>query len=169
MIPALKEAATKLKESGVQVVAVDCQRSPAVAKQLGIQGYPSLKWLKLEDGTLVVADYQGGRDAESFVRFGIAAAKQGSLRSKLGASQPAPAEEGGAKQAEGGAAGGSKLGASKLGGSKLGGSKLAASGAAGDGKEAAGGAVKKAKMPAEAEAEAPGGVKQPTEPAPVAA
>ena len=160
MVPAYKEAATTLKESGVRLVAMDGQDHPGIARQLGVRGFPSLKWLKLEGEQLVVAEYQGGRDAASIVRFAQAASKAGALRSKLGQgagieggdaeAEAAPAAAAAGEETvtaevkpEGGAA------KSKLGASKVGGSKVAAAH-----EEAKPIGVQKAKMPAEAEATA---------------
>ncbi|KAL1514439.1 hypothetical protein AB1Y20_003538 [Prymnesium parvum] len=139
MAPAYKEAATALKPSGVRLVAMDGQAYPTIARQLGVSGYPSVKWLQMQGESLIVAEYQGGRDAASFVRFAEAAAKEGALQPKAAAAE---AEEGGAApaKAEGGAAG-----------SKLAQSKLAASAAKGEGETKVEG-VQKAAMPAEASA-----------------
>ena len=55
MVPALKEAATTLKQSGVNVMAVDGQVSAGVARQLGVQMYPTIMWLQVGDeGVLIV-------------------------------------------------------------------------------------------------------------------
>jgi len=165
MVPAYKEAATTLKERGVRLVAMDGQAYPGVLKQLGVRGFPSLKWLKLEDEALVVAEYQGGRDAASIIRFVEAATKAGSLRSKLPQGAPptddkaAATEAAPAAAAAAGSDGADAVAAeakpeagaakSKLGQSKVGGSKVAA---AGEAEKPMG--VQKAKMPAEAEASA---------------
>lgn len=153
IVPEVKKAATELKEKGINVVAIDGQVSPHLAQQLQVRGYPAIKWLKREgEANLAVADYQGQRDAASFVRFAMAAHAAGATRSKLG-TQPA-GKEGDAAKAEGEApkaADGeaaaepaeSAAAKSKLSQSKVGGAAGAVEG------------VKKAKMPSEAEAEAP--------------
>ena len=147
VVPEMKKAATELKRTGISVAAVDGQMSPSLAQQLGVRAYPAIKWLKKEGDSLAVADFQGQRDAATFVRFAQAAHKAGSLRSKLGTEPAEKAAEAAAKETEGGATGEEAAAAeseapkSKLAQSKVGG---AASGAGG---------IQKAKMPAEAEAE----------------
>jgi protein disulfide-isomerase-like protein len=159
IVPEVKKAATELKEKGITVAAIDGQVSPHLAQQLQVRGYPAIKWLKREgEANLAVADYQGQRDAASFVRFAQAAHAAGATRSKLGtqpagkegeaaAAEAAPAAAAAAtaeepkKEGEAAASGPAQ---SKLSQSKVGG--------------AAGGAVEgvtKAKMPSEAAAEAP--------------
>lgn len=179
LVPDYKEAATTLRETGVRLVAMDGQAHPGIARQLGVRGYPALKWLKLEGDSLVMADYQGGRDAASIVRFAQAASKAGALRSKLpqgstteaGTAQagstaaatstekveqstttPAPADgetNAAVAKPEDGAT------KSKLGNSKLAGSKVASADDSAGEAEAKPLGVQKAKMPAEAEATMP--------------
>ena len=167
MVPAFKEAATTLKESGISVAAIDGQANAGLAQQLGVRAYPTIYWLQLteqageEKPALGLAAYNGPRETAAFVEFAKAAHTQAGLKSKLpkgeaeATAEDATAE---AKPAEPKAA--SKLGASKLGGSKIGASKLA------EGSAPTG--VQKAKMPAEAAA-APTEPAQETEPKPVAA
>jgi len=154
MAPAYKDAATKLKAESIKVAAVDCQLSPGLCQQLGVRGYPAVKWLQRKDEMIAVADYQGPRDSDSFVRFAQAASKATELKSKLGQGAATPAAaavavDGGSKPAaaEGAkeeaatvAAAGSAASKSKLGQSKVGGA-------------ASGVGLTKAKMPAEAESE----------------
>jgi len=154
MAPAYQDAATKLKAESIKVAAVDCQLSPGLCQQLGVRGYPAVKWLQRKDEMIAVADYQGPRDSDSFVRFAQAASKATELKSKLGQGAATPAAaavavDGGSKPAaaEGAkeeaatvAAAGSAASKSKLGQSKVGGA-------------ASGVGLTKAKMPAEAESE----------------
>jgi len=159
MVKDFKEAATTLKEAGIKVAAIDGQASPQVAQQLGVRGYPTIKWLQLvpsendAEPALGMADYNGARDAASFVEFAKAAAAASGLKSKLPKGDESKGADGEAKPE-------SKLGASKVGGSKIGASKVGG-GAAVEG-------VQKAKMPAEAAAEETKPAQE-KEPEPVAA
>ena len=153
LVPALKEAATKLKEQGVTVAAVDGQMSPQVAQQLGVRGYPALKWLQVTDEALLVADHNGARTADAIVAFASAAAKasedKAAAQSAGGeAPEEAPKE---APQAEAEPPK-SKLSQSKLAGSKVGETAAAGKEAAKDGESKVG--IAKAKAPEEAGAEA---------------
>ena len=46
MVPEFKKAAEQLKDS-VTFAAVDCQTSQTICQQLGVRGYPTIKWLQL--------------------------------------------------------------------------------------------------------------------------
>jgi len=165
MVGDYKQAATTLKAQGIALAAIDGQMSPQLAQHLGVRAYPSIKWLKRDGENLVVAAYEGERNADAFVRFATAAHKAGALKSKVGqatmeggsegvkkaeaADEAGTAAEPPAKSAEAAAPAKSKLGQSKVG---AGGSAVG---------------VTKAKMPAEAEAEKPAGADGPkTEAAP---
>jgi thiol-disulfide isomerase/thioredoxin len=152
IVPELKQAATTLKKEGFHVAAVDCEASPAIARQLGIKGYPTIAWLKLEDENLLMAGHRGAGDADSLVRF-VQKASQAS-RAEASSEEPAVAVE---SEATGSAEAGEAVEAaaatgaaakSKLGMSKLGKSKVSAE------ESKATGGVEKAKTPAEAEAAA---------------
>lgn len=169
MVGDYKQAATTLKAQGIALAAIDGQTSPQLAQHLGVRAYPSIKWLKREGENLVVAEYQGERNAESFVRFATAAHKAGALKSKVGQTtveggsegvkQAEAADKAGIPAAEPSAKGAEAAAPAK---SKLGQSKVGASGSSVG--------VTKAKMPAEAEAEKPAGADAPkTEAAPAAA
>ena len=149
------------------------QVSGAVARQLGVKGYPTVMWLQLMDEGVTVAEHSGGRDAESLVAFAKAA--PGMIEEGLAAQK---AKEGGAAvegaaAAEGGAAAGSKMSQSKVGKSKVAAAAAAAAapaeaapapaaeaaeGAAAEskvsGSKLAASGVEKAAAPAEAEAKA---------------
>ena len=125
MVEPLKEAATTLKAQGTVVMAIDGQVSGAVARQLGVRGYPTIMWLQLMDEGVTIAEHSGGRDAESLVAFakaapgmieeGLAAQKAKEGKAEGGTAAEATAEA----TAEGGAAAGSKIGQSKVGKSKV--------------------------------------------------
>jgi len=146
LTPALKEAATQLKASGVRVVSVNTQASPALAQALGVKMLPTIKWMQNVGENMAIADYQGAREAAALARF---AENAGAAIAEQVANQPAAAstKEGlaeaskeGAKvataEADATAAKGSKMGQSKLGKSSVDGpesteSKLSASKAKG--------------------------------------
>ena len=148
------------------------QVSGAVARQLGVKGYPTVMWLQLMDEGVTVAEHSGGRDAESLVAFAKAA--PGMIEEGLAAQK---AKEGGAAvegaaAAEGGAAAGSKMSQSKVGKSKVAAAAAAAAAPAEaapapaaeaesaaaeskvSGSKLAASGVEKAAAPAEAEAKA---------------
>ena len=150
------------------------QVSGAVARQLGVKGYPTVMWLQLMDEGVTVAEHSGGRDAESLVAFAKAA--PGMIEEGLAAQK---AKEGGAAvegaaAAEGGAAAGSKMSQSKVGKSKVAAAAAAAAAAPAEaapapaaeaaegaaveskvsGSKLAASGVEKAAAPAEAEAKA---------------
>lgn len=147
MAPELKTAATALKGSGVAVLAVDTQQSPALAQQLGVKMLPSIKWMQQVGDNLAVADYNGARDADSIVKFAEAAQK--AVKDQMPDPGKAATEAADAKAAAGSKIGQSKLGKSKAAGpdapSKLTESKVHDAAAAGE-------AVKPAEAPAAAAA-----------------
>jgi thiol-disulfide isomerase/thioredoxin len=155
IVPAVKEAATELKADGIKVAAVDGQMNGQVAQQLGVRAFPAIKWLKREEQNgekvLAVADYEGGRDSGSFVRFCKAAHKAGALRSKLGATERTPAPDASEKDsAETAAKVDQTADAAPAATSAPPKSKLAQSKVGGAGASVG---IKKAQMPAEAEGE----------------
>ena len=151
MVPALKEAATALKADGIPVLAIDGQSSPHLAQQLGVRAYPTVTWLQLVPGekegekALGTAAYNGARDAQSLMRFAKAASAATGIGSKLPKGDEKPAAEAAGEEPKAA----SKLEGSKVGGSKIGGSKV---GVSQEGGAPAG--IQKAKLPAEANAEA---------------
>lgn len=154
MAPELKAAATKLKESGVKVLAVDTQASPTLAQQLGVRMLPSIKWMHKVGENLAIAEYQGARDAASMVKFAEAAQK--AVKEQVPDPGAAATKEADEKAAAGSKIGQSKLGKSKAAGpdsaapSKMGATKVADSPAA----ATSGAAVEKAEAPAAAAAAA---------------
>ncbi|KAK7478534.1 hypothetical protein BaRGS_00030206, partial [Batillaria attramentaria] len=67
MKPAFGEAATKVKESGLGVLAaVDATVETALGERFEVRGYPSLKYFK--NGKLAF-DYKSGRSTDSLVDF----------------------------------------------------------------------------------------------------
>ena len=100
---------------GVRVAAVNTQAAPMVAQGLGVKMLPTIKWFQPIGEKLAVADYQGGRDAASIVRFAEAAGTA-IKEQAAGAIKDASKEATAAADAK--AAAGSKIGMSKVGKSK---------------------------------------------------
>mmetsp|Transcript_7258 Transcript_7258/g.21727 ORF Transcript_7258/g.21727 Transcript_7258/m.21727 type:complete len:102 (-) Transcript_7258:165-470(-) len=65
MVPEVAKAASKLRGSGVRVVAVDCDRAPEVARALGIKGYPTVKFMARGKAS----GYEGPRTALQLASF----------------------------------------------------------------------------------------------------
>jgi len=65
LVPEYKKVAIKLRNSGVHVAAVNCDQAPSVARQLGVQGYPTIKFMF--DGR--ATDYSGPRSAIALASF----------------------------------------------------------------------------------------------------
>lgn len=81
MVPEFKKAASKLARNGIRAAAVDCQANPSVAQQLGIKGFPAIKWV----GKGAATDYAGPRSAIAFVSFATQQSKLGEIKAKVGA------------------------------------------------------------------------------------
>jgi len=164
LVPELKSAASQLKAQGIAVAVINTDMNKELAAGLKVRMLPTIKWLQpLEDGNLAVAEYQGGREAASLVRFAQSAGE--AIKEQIAdASKDASKTATAASDAK--AAAGSKIGQSKLGKSKAAGpdadgeSKIGASRvkdsevkekaeASSAGEAAAG--VQKAATPAEAE------------------
>jgi len=67
--PAYEEAAGILAEEGIPLFAVDANEDEnrPLASRFGVQGFPTIKVLRVKDGEVVPVEYQGARDAASFV------------------------------------------------------------------------------------------------------
>ena len=57
LVPEMKRAATTLKAKNIKTLAVNSDGSPGLAQQLGIRGFPAIKWMY--NGQL--SDYSGVR------------------------------------------------------------------------------------------------------------
>ena len=57
MVPDFKKAATALKGRGVRTAAVNSDNAPGLARQLGIRGFPTVRWV----GNGKSVDHKGAR------------------------------------------------------------------------------------------------------------
>ena len=65
-LPELRKAAARLRGGGVHVAAIDCDRAKALAQELGIKGYPTIKFFA---GGQAAVDYNGPRTAMALASF----------------------------------------------------------------------------------------------------
>lgn len=80
MVPDVKKAATMLKAKGITVAAVNSDNEPGLARSLGIQGFPAVKWVY--DGQ--ITDYKGDRTALDLVQFAQQQHAISLIKAKLG-------------------------------------------------------------------------------------
>merc|ERR1711871_1007742 len=81
MVPEVKRAAQMLKSSGVRVAALNSDNEPGLAQQLGIRGFPTVRWI---GGSGSGVDYQGPRKALDLVSFAQQQHTLHMLKSKVG-------------------------------------------------------------------------------------
>ena len=80
-LPELKKAAARLRGGGVRVAAVDCDRAKELVQELGIKGYPTIKFFA---GRQAAVDYNGPRTAMALVSFAQSRALANKVTSALG-------------------------------------------------------------------------------------
>ena len=80
MVPDVKKAATMLKAKGITVAAVNSDNEPGLARSLGIQGFPAVKWVY--NGQ--ITDYKGDRTAPDLVQFAQQQHAISLIKAKLG-------------------------------------------------------------------------------------
>ena len=80
MVPEFKKAASILKRMGIKTAAVNSDDNPGLAKQLGIKGFPTVRWVY--DGQW--ADYKQQRTSAEMVQFATTQATVSKLKGAVG-------------------------------------------------------------------------------------
>jgi len=80
MVPEFKKAASLLKKVGIKAAAVNSDDNPGLAKSLGIQGFPTVRWVYAGQWT----DYKAQRTSMEMVQWATQQAAVSKIKKVVG-------------------------------------------------------------------------------------